>query len=109
MLLFPIAPHHDNRSDAIWNADSASLDSYAVRRHIQNISSPYSIPAFPIQHYVFLAGYNHDNHRGLAYRGTVCFQTPNCMYLISCELAFQYTHNLVVQYEVYYFICSSTL
>ena len=46
---FVLAPEHDSRSDALWQATGDDLQRSSVQRHIDTSSAT-------IQHYVFLTG-----------------------------------------------------
>lgn len=75
MLLFSLAPQHDTRSDAKWQADENSVVSNAVRRNIDPSDST-------TQHYAFLTGTGNSGALGRAHRGSVCFQSRESMYLL---------------------------
>ena len=69
-VFFAIAPQHDSRSDATWQANSADLQSTAVQRNVDKTS-------YTTQHYAFLSGQDAGGAIGIAYLSTPCLKVSS--------------------------------
>ena len=67
LILLFLAPVHDSRSDAIWQAAGSDLRKNSVLRNIDT-----SITS--INHYAFLTGRDSGGAIGIAYLSTPCFR-----------------------------------